>query len=200
MPDVFVHPAAICETDQIGDGTRVWAFAHVLDGAVVGRQCNIGDHAFIEGGAIIGDRVTVKNHVMIWDGVTVEDDVFLGPGMIFTNDLHPRSPRMPEAVERYSRRENWICRTRVCRGASIGAGAVILPGVTIGCYAMVGAGAVVTRDVPDHRLVFGNPARDVGRVCMCGSPLYGQAECDECDRTLAPSEPVEHPVGKHDVP
>lgn len=200
MPDVFVHPAAICETDQIGDGTRVWAFAHVLGGAVVGRQCNIGDHAFIEGGARIGDRVTVKNHVMIWDGVTVEDDVFLGPGMIFTNDQYPRSPRMPEAVRRYDRRENWICRTRVCRGASIGAGAVILPGVTIGRYAMVGAGAVVTRDVPDHRLVFGNPARDVGRVCKCGSPLYGQAECDACDGSLVPSEPAEHPVGKHDVP
>src|SRR3989304_6165302 len=101
-PTVFVHPSAICESAAVGDGTRVWAFAHIMDGAVVGRDCNIGDHAFVETGVRVGERVTIKNGVMLFDGVTVEDDTFIGPGVIFTNDRYSRSPRMPEAAGRYA--------------------------------------------------------------------------------------------------
>jgi UDP-2-acetamido-3-amino-2,3-dideoxy-glucuronate N-acetyltransferase len=143
-----IHAHALVETDRIGAGTRIWAFAHVMPGAVIGADCNICDHTYIEGGVVIGDRVTVKSGVFLWDGLRVEDDVFIGPQATFTNDPMPRS-RQP-----FQLRE-----TILSRGASIGAGAVILPGVTIGERAMVGAGAVVTRDVPDDVVVVGNPAR-----------------------------------------
>jgi len=160
---VFVHPNALCESDDLGAGTRVWAFAHVMKGAVVGRDCNLGDHAFVESGARIGDRVTVKNMVHVWDRVVVEDEAFLGPNMVFTNDKIPRVAwkRPPEA----------FLPTRVGRGASIGANATVVCGVTIGALAFVGAGAVVTRDVPPHGLVVGNPARLTGWVCDCGERL-----------------------------
>ena len=181
----FVHAAALCESKSIGAGTRIWAFAHVLDGAVIGRDCNICDHAYIEGGARIGDRDTVKNQVMIWDGVTIEDDVFVGPGAIFTNDRYPRSGRMAEVVRRYSQPANWLIPTTVCRGASIGAGAVILCGITIGQYAVVAAGAVVTRDVPDHRLVAGQPAKPCGWACVCGVKLSESLVCPQCGRRFA---------------
>jgi len=181
----FVHPAALCESKSVGAGTRIWAFAHVLDGAVIGRDCNICDHAYIEGGARIGDRVTVKNQVMIWDGVTIEDDVFVGPGAIFTNDRYPRSGRMAEVASRYSQPANWLIPTTVRQGASIGAGAVIICGVTIGRYAVVAAGAVVTRDVPDHRLVAGQPARPCGWACVCGVKLNESLLCPQCGRRFA---------------
>ncbi len=122
---VFVHPRGLCESDQIGDGTRIWAFAHVLAGAAVGRDCNIGDHAFIEGGAVVGDRVTIKNAVLIWDGVTIEDDVFVGPGVVFTNDLRPRSGNASFT----------LTRTHVRRGASLGASVTVVCGTEIGSYA-----------------------------------------------------------------
>lgn len=179
---VFIHPSGICDSRDVGEGTRVWAFAHVLDGAVVGCDCNIGDHAFIEDGARLGDRVTVKNGVMIWNGITIEDDVFIGPGVIFTNDRHPRSPRMPMVAARYRHPENWLAPTRVCQGAAIGAGAVILGGITVGHYAAIGAGAVVTRHVPDHQLVVGNPARFAGWVCVCGVRLDDTLVCPTCER------------------
>jgi len=178
----FIHPSGICESRQVGEGTRLWAFAHVLDGAVVGRDCNLGDHVFIEGGARLGDRVTVKNGVMIWNGVTIEDDVFIGPGVVFTNDRYPRSPRMPAVAARYRHPENWLVPTRVCQGASIGAAAVILGGVTIGHYATIGAGSVVTRHVADHQLVVGHPARPVGWVCVCGVRLDEALACPACGR------------------
>ena len=158
--EVFVHPHGLCESTVVGTGTRVWAFAHVLDGAVVGADCNIGDHAFIEGGARLGSRVTVKNAVLVWDGVTIGDDVFLGPNMIFTNDLHPRAFG--------SRDPATFTPTTVCTGATIGANATIVCGVTIGQYAFVAAGAVVVRDVAPYELVAGNPARHIGWVCRCG--------------------------------
>ena len=179
---VSVHPTAVCESESIGEGTCVWAFAHVMKGAVIGRDCNICDHAFVEGGARLGDGVTVKNQVMIWEGVTIEDYVFLGPGMIFTNDHYPRSPRMAAVAEHYRINKNWLLPTIVRRGATIGAGAIILCGVTIGQYAIIGAGAVVTRDVPAHRLVVGNPARIAGRACICGVPLDGELSCPGCKR------------------
>jgi len=172
--DVFVHHMALCESDTIGAGTRIWAFAHVMKAAQIGKDCNIGDHAFIESGAKIGDRVTIKNGVMIWNGITIEDDVFIGPGVVFMNDRFPRSPPMAGALavtHRYSDEARWLARTNVERGASIGAAAVVRCEVKIGAFAAVAAGAVVTKNVPAHRLVLGVPAREVGWVCICGRPV-----------------------------
>ncbi len=179
----FVHAHALCE-GEVGAESRVWAFAHVLRGAKVGRECNVGDHAFIEGGAVVGDRVTIKNQVMIWEGVTIEDDVFLGPGVMFTNDRFPRSGRMPAAMERYAHKENWLETTRVCRGASIGAGAIVVCGVTIGSFATIGAGALVTRDVPEHALMLGRPAKQAGWVCECGFKLPPDQRCTGCKKSF----------------
>jgi UDP-2-acetamido-3-amino-2,3-dideoxy-glucuronate N-acetyltransferase len=167
-------------------GTRIWAFAHVMSGAVVGDNCNIGDHAFIETGACVGNNVTVKNHVCIWEGVTVEDDVFLGPHVVFTNDLYPRSPRMNDATARYEKRENWLEKTVVEQGCSIGANSTILPGLTLGAFSMIAAGSTVTRNVKPHALMMGSPARPVGVVCRCGLKIEYLTEttCREC-RTLA---------------
>ena len=147
---IFVHRLALCESDEVGAGTKIWAFAHVMKGAVIGRDCNIGDHAFIEAGARIGDRVTLKNQVMVWDGVDIGDDVFVGPGVSFTNDVYPRSRRLPLPADAadYRAEAGWLVPTRVENGASLGARCVILPGAHIGAYAMVAAGAVVTREVP----------------------------------------------------
>ena len=147
--DYFTHPAAICETTAVGHGTRIWAFAHLLPGAVIGSDCNICDHVFIENDVVVGDRVTVKSGVQLWDGVRLHDDVFVGPNATFSNDKFPRSRQRPPA----------FAETVVQRGASIGANATILPGITIGMNAMVGAGAVVTKDVPANAIVVGNPAR-----------------------------------------
>jgi UDP-2-acetamido-3-amino-2,3-dideoxy-glucuronate N-acetyltransferase len=145
----FKHPQALVESQSIGDGTKVWAFAHILSGARIGSDCNICDHVFIENDVSIGDRVTIKCGVQVWDAITIEDDVFIGPNATLTNDLFPRSKRYPEKFS----------KTVICKGASIGANATILAGVTIGKNAMVGAGAVVTKDVPPHAIVTGNPAR-----------------------------------------
>jgi len=150
----FMHPQAIVESQSIGDETRIWAFAHVLPGAVIGNDCNICDHVFIENDVRIGDRVTIKCGVQVWDGITIENDVFIGPNVTFTNDKFPRSKLYPPEFK----------RTLLCRGASLGANATILPGLRIGENAMVGAGAVVTRDVPPNATVTGNPARIVGYV------------------------------------
>ena len=151
---IFVHERGLCESDHVGDGTRVWAFAHVLPGARIGADCNICDHVFIENDVVVGDRVTIKCGVQLWDGVRLGDDVFIGPNATFTNDPFPRSKQHPASAPRRS----------LARGASIGANATILPGITIGARAMVGAGAVVTQDVPPHAIVVGNPARIVGYV------------------------------------
>ena len=149
---VFIHPQALCESAHIGQGTRIWAFAHVLPGARIGADCNICDHVFVENDVTVGNRVTVKCGVQLWDGVHLEDDVFVGPNATFTNDAFPRSKRYPEKFSQ-------IC---VRKGASIGANATILPGLTIGAHAMVGAGAVVVRDVPAGAVVVGNPAKIIG--------------------------------------
>ncbi|HZD02102.1 MAG TPA: DapH/DapD/GlmU-related protein [Actinomycetes bacterium] len=168
-PSVFVHPKGLCESDRVGPRTRVWAFAHVLPGAEVGADCNIGDHAFVEGGARLGNRVTVKNAVLVWDRVTVEDEVFLGPNMVFTNDLTPRVG--------FRKSRDQLLPTLVRRGATIGANATVVSGTTIGPHAFVAAGAVVVRDVPAHALVAGNPARRTGWMCVCGQRLEASLAC-----------------------
>lgn len=168
--EVFVHPDGRCESSEVGARTRVWAFAHVLDGARVGEDCNICDGAFVEGGAVVGDRVTVKNQVMIFEQVTIGDDVFLGPGMIFTNDMNPRAFIKKHGDE--------LLPTQVDRGATIGAGSVIVCGTRIGEYAFIGAGTVVSRDVLPHAFVVGNPGRQIGWACRCGQRLGTELRCD----------------------
>ncbi len=155
MKNTFIHSNAIVEPGAaLGGGTRVWAFAHILPGAKIGQDCNLCDGVFIENDVVIGDRVTIKCGVQVWDGIHLDDDVFVGPNATFTNDEFPRSKQYPEK----------FLQTSVHRGASIGANATILPGVTIGQHAMIGAGAVVTRDVPPYAIVAGNPARIKGYV------------------------------------
>jgi UDP-2-acetamido-3-amino-2,3-dideoxy-glucuronate N-acetyltransferase len=174
---LFVHPQALVESEEIGSGTRVWAFAHVMKGAKIGNNCNICDHAFIESNANLGDNVTVKNGISIWDGVVVESDVFLGPNMVFTNDPNPRS-------EIKKGREQ-LQGTVVKKGATIGANATVLCGLTVGAYSFIAAGAVVTRNVPDHALVIGVPARHRGWMCCCASKIKlisGKARCSRCGR------------------
>lgn len=181
----FQHTHAIVESSNVGDGTRIWAFAHVLPAAVIGRDCNICDHVFIENRVTIGDRVTVKCGVQVWDGVRVEDDVFIGPNVTFTNDPFPRSKQhLAQHPE-----------TLIRKGASIGANATILPGITIGPGAMVGAGAVVTHSVPAHAVVAGNPARILRYV------TEGDAKGPVSARTsMAPAAPVVNGVELLRVP
>jgi acetyltransferase-like isoleucine patch superfamily enzyme len=163
-----IHPSAQTEGASIGPGTRVWQFCVILAQAQIGCDCNICAHVFIESDVAIGDRVTIKCGVQLWDGTRVEDDVFIGPNATFTNDRTPRS--------RKTRRQLLV--TRVQRYATIGANATILPGLTIGKGAMISAGAVVTRDVPNHALMIGNPARRKGWVCLCGETFRdGDLSC-----------------------
>ena len=151
---IFVHPNGLCESPTVGEGTRIWAFAHVLPGAQIGSDCNICDGVFVENDVVIGDRVTLKCGVQLWDGLRVGDDVFIGPNATFANDPFPRSRQRPEQ----------FAITRIHDGASIGANATILPGVAIGRRAMIGAGAVVTTDVPANAKVIGNPGTIIGYV------------------------------------
>ncbi len=148
----MMHPSSDVQSTRIGEGTRIWQFVVVLGGAVIGRHCNICANCFIENDVVIGDHVTVKSGVYLWDGVRLADHVFVGPGATFTNDRFPRSQHYPDRCP----------LTIVEEGASIGGNATILPGISIGRHAMVGAGAVVTRDVPPFAIVVGNPARIVG--------------------------------------
>ncbi len=150
----YKHPQSIVESVTIGENTRIWAFVHILLGAVIGSDCNICDHVFIENDVVVGNRVTIKCGVYLWDGIRIEDDVFIGPNVTFTNDHFPRSRQYPER----------FLQTIVKKGASIGANATILPGLTIGKNAMVGAGAVVTRNIPQNAIVVGNPAYITGYV------------------------------------
>lgn len=144
----MIHPLSDVQSQRIGDGTNIWQFCVVLPDAIIGENCNICSHVFIENDVIIGDRVTVKCGVQLWNGTTIENDVFIGPNVTFCNDKYPRSKHHSVS----------FLKSLVCQGASIGANATILPGITIGEYAMVGAGSVVTKDVPPHTTVIGNPA------------------------------------------
>lgn len=159
----FVHPYALVESSDIGQDSRIWAFAHLMPGTHVGAGCNIGDHAFIETGSSLGNNVTVKNGVAIWANVTIEDNVFLGPNCVLTNDPNPRA---------YIKKSGSILLpTLVHANATIGANATILCGIEIGHYAFIGAGAVVLRSVPDFGLIVGNPGRQIGWMCICARQL-----------------------------
>lgn len=165
----FKHERALVdEGAQIGEGTRVWAHAHVQKGAVVGAGCNICDGSFIERGAVVGNHVTIKHNVSVFDGVVIEDEVFIGSNIAFINDRHPRSHRQ----------DAWTLeKTFVKKGATLGANAVVMCGVTVGAYAVVGAGAVVTKDVPPFTVMAGNPAKTIGRACLCGRKIDGKLKC-----------------------
>lgn len=158
--DYYIHPSAIVDTKQIGAKTQIWAFVHILDNVSIGIDCNICDHCLIEGNVTIGNNVTIKSGIYIWDGVVIEDNVFLGPNIVFTNDIRPRSKSYKKSVN-----------TLVKKGASIGANSTILAGVTIGKYAMTGIGSVVTKDIPDYALFYGNPAKQHGWVDEFGEKL-----------------------------
>lgn len=173
----YVHPTAEVSQDaHIGVGTRIWRHAHIREFAHVGETCNIGKGVYIDAHVHIGSRVKIQNHASIFEGVTLEDGVFVGPHVCFTNDLAPRA--ITPTGELKSADDWEITPTLVKYGASIGAGAVIVCGITIGEFALIGAGSVVTRDVPPHALVFGNPARQHGYVCRCARRLtnIGQSE------------------------
>mgnify|MGYP003293196610 CR=1 FL=1 len=174
----FAHPTAIVDPDcQIGEGTKIWHFTHVSSKCVMGANCNIGQNVYVAPDVVLGSNVKVQNNVSLYTGVVCEDDVFLGPSMVFTNVLNPRS-----AISR----KNQFQKTIVKKGASIGANATIVCGHNIGRYALVGAGAVITKDIPDFALVVGNPARQIGWVSECGHKLTfddnGMAACPESGR------------------
>jgi UDP-2-acetamido-3-amino-2,3-dideoxy-glucuronate N-acetyltransferase len=173
----FVHPTAVIDKPaSIGAGTKIWHFCHVMPGAVIGDRCSLGQNVFVAANVRIGDGCKIQNNVSVYEGVILEDDVFCGPSMVFTNVRIPRSHVPRNTSDDYA-------KTLVRRGATIGANATIVCGVSIGEYAFVGAGAVVTKDVPSHALVYGNPATVHGYACLCGERLEfagGRASCEAC--------------------
>ncbi|QQP98611.1 WxcM-like domain-containing protein [Lysobacter enzymogenes] len=179
MNNVKIHETADVQSTQIGAGTTIWQSAVVLSGARIGTDVNLCAHTFVENDVVIGDRVTVKSGVYLWDGIHIDDDVFIGPNVTFTNDKFPRSKVYPDQ----------FLKTRIEAGASIGGGAVILPGVVIGRYAMVGAGAVVTKSVPPYAIVYGSPARIAGYVENAATPGGKPVE------SLPDNGPATHSVG-----
>jgi UDP-2-acetamido-3-amino-2,3-dideoxy-glucuronate N-acetyltransferase len=175
MADYFAHESSYVDDGAvIGKGTRIWHFSHVMPGAVIGERCNLGQNVVVMGGVRIGNNVKIQNNVSIYEGVELEDDVFCGPSCVFTNVMNPRS---------HVSRKHEYQRTLVGRGASIGANATIVCGTTLGRYSFVGAGAVITSDVPDHALMVGVPARRISWVCQCGVRLTvrdGRGACSAC--------------------
>ena len=175
MPDYFVHESSYVDDGaKVGAGTKIWHFCHVMPGAVIGQRCNLGQNGVVMGGTRLGNNVKVQNNVSIYEGVVLEDDVFCGPSCVFTNVVNPRS---------HVSRKSEYQRTLVRRGASIGANATILCGITLGEYSFIGAGAVVRSDVPAFALMVGVPARRVGWMCRCGIRLQlrdGHATCAAC--------------------
>lgn len=170
--DYYIHPKALVETKNIGADTKIWQNVVILEKAVIGKNCNINCNCFIENDVFVGDNVTLKCGVYLWDTITIENDVFIGPNATFTNDLRPRSKRYLSEHQ----------KTIVKRGASIGAGSVIIGGITIGEYAFIGAGAVVTKNIPNNTLWYGNPAKFKGYICNCGNNLNIKYECQECGK------------------
>ena len=193
--DYFVHESAYVDDGaKIGKGTKVWHFCHVMPGAEIGERCSLGQNVVVMPGTRIGNNVKIQNNVSIYEGVTLEDDVFCGPSCVFTNVMHPRS---------HVSRKNEYFKTLVRRGASIGANATIVCGTTLGEYCFIGAGAVVTSDVPDFALMVGVPARRVGWACQCGEGLQvssGRAKCPRCgwtyEETGAALRAVDRPAGR----
>jgi len=187
---IKIHPTAeVSESAQIGDGTQIWHQSQVREGARIGRNCILGKGVYVDFDVQIGDHCKLQNGASVYHGVRLEDGVFVGPGVILTNDRHPRAINPNGSLKTDA---DWeVGHIHVKRGASLGAGSLVLPDVTIGEFALVGAGAVVTRSVPDHGLVVGNPARLVGYVCRCGRPLTSAADrgvegwyrCNVCDET-----------------
>ncbi|MGM0454085.1 MAG: acyltransferase [Thermodesulfobacteriota bacterium] len=170
--DFFVHESSYVDDNVVvGGGSKIWHFCHIISGSRIGENCNIGQNVVIGPDAAVGNRCKIQNNVSIYKGVTLEDDVFCGPSMVFTNVFNPRAhvSRMDEAMQ-----------TLVKKGATLGANCTIVCGNTIGAYAFIGAGAVVTKDVPDHALVTGNPARQVGWMCACGEKLNADLRCERC--------------------
>jgi UDP-2-acetamido-3-amino-2,3-dideoxy-glucuronate N-acetyltransferase len=178
MPEPYVHESSYVDADvRIGEGTKIWHFSHIMKGTRIGERCSIGQNVLIGPNAVVGNNVKIQNNVSVYEGVHLEDDVFCGPSCVFTNVDRPRSG-FPTASSQY-------LKTLVRRGATIGANATIVCGHTLGEHAFVGAGAVVTQDVPAHAIVYGNPARIHGWACACGAPLAfeeGSAICGECGR------------------
>ena len=173
------HSAIVDEGAEIGEHTKIWHFAHVCAKATIGKNCSLGQNVFVGNDVTIGNNVKIQNNVSVYDAVTLEDDVFCGPSMVFTNVINPRS---------HVTRKHEYKRTLVCKGASIGANATIVCGVTIGKYAFVGAGAVVTKDINPYELVAGVPGKKIGYMCSCGSRLYfqnGASACKECGKSYS---------------
>ena len=173
--DYYVHPSSIIDEDvEIGEGTRIWHFCHIQSGARIGKRCSLGQNVNVSNNVKVGDGCKLQNNVSLYEGVELEDDVFCGPSCVFTNDLTPRA-KYPKGHENYK-------RTLLRHGASIGANATIVCGYTVGRWAMIGAGAVVTSNVPDHALMVGIPARRCGWVCECGEILPQNLVCEKCGR------------------
>jgi UDP-2-acetamido-3-amino-2,3-dideoxy-glucuronate N-acetyltransferase len=177
--DYFVHESSFVDQPcRIGQGTKIWHFCHIMKDSVIGEGCNIGQNVVISSGCVIGNNVKIQNNVSVYTGVILEDDVFCGPSMVFTNVINPRS-HVP--------RKNEFKETLVKRGATIGANATILCGVILGQYCFVGAGSVVTRDVPDYAIIYGSPAHLRGWMCSCGLKLVGMGLTESTDGTMCQS-------------